>query len=139
MATLSRFDTELKELDQVIKEKKAVVSQADLTVQEFQHDIQVLTKDKTSAANKVAGLEATYEWIEQDKEWVTTFLHLDLVADGFCRQFGNPGTQYDWGGKSISELDHKVKELEENQRGMKRKINPKVMNMIDKWVDSACL
>lgn len=27
-----------------------------------------------------------------------------------------------------------MKELEENQRGMKRKINPKVMNMIDKWV-----
>ena len=68
MATLSRFDMELKELNQVIKEKKAMVSQADLNVQEFQHDIQVLNKDKTSSANKVASLEATYEWIEQDKE-----------------------------------------------------------------------
>ena len=27
-----------------------------------------------------------------------------------------------------------MKELEENQRGMKKKVNPKVMNMIDKWV-----
>ena len=60
---------ELKELNRVIKEKKAMVSQADLNVQEFQHDIQVLNKDKTSAANKVAGLEATFEWIAQDKEW----------------------------------------------------------------------
>ena len=68
MATLSRFDMELKELNRVIKEKKAMVSQADLNVQEFQHDIQVLNKDKTSAANKVAGLEATFEWIAQDKE-----------------------------------------------------------------------
>ena len=68
MATLSRFDTELKELDRVIKEKKAIISQADLSVQEILHDIQVLNKDKTSAANKVTGLEATYEWIEQDKE-----------------------------------------------------------------------
>jgi structural maintenance of chromosome 2 len=50
----------------------------------------------------------------------------------FCSQFGNPGTQYDWGGKTINDLDHKVKELEENQRGMKKKVNPKVMNMIDK-------
>lgn len=124
---------ELKELNRVIKEKKAMVSQADLSVQEFQHDIQVLTKDKTSAANKVAGLEATYEWIAQDKEWVATSFRL-LGANLRCRQFGNPGTQYDWGGKSITELDHKVKELEENQRGMKRKINPKVMNMIDKCV-----
>jgi structural maintenance of chromosome 2 len=75
MATLSRFDMELKELNRVIKEKKAMVSQADLNVQEFQHDIQLLNKDKTSAANKVAGLEATYEWIAQDNEWVVaTFL-----------------------------------------------------------------
>ena len=50
-----------------------------------------------------------------------------------CSQFGDPGTQYDWGGKSINDLDHKVKELEETQRGMKKKVNPKVMNMIDKW------
>jgi len=68
MATLSRFDMELKELNRVIKEKKAMVSQADLNVQELQHDIQVLNKDKTSSANKVASLEATYEWIEQDNE-----------------------------------------------------------------------
>ena len=34
-------------------------------VQEFQQDIQVLNKDKMSAANKVASLEeTTYEWIE---------------------------------------------------------------------------
>jgi structural maintenance of chromosome 2 len=56
----------------------------------------------------------------------------------FCRQFGNPGTQYDWGRKTIIDLDHKVKELEENQREMKKKVNPKVMNMIDKWVVFFC-
>ena len=66
----------------------------------------------------------------------TTFPSAFLGTDDplFRSQFGNPGTQYDWGGKTINDLDHKVKELEENQRGMKKKINPKVMNMIDKWV-----
>ena len=59
---------DLKELGKVIKEKKAMISQADLNVQELQHEIQVLNKDKTSAANKVSSLEATHEWIEQDKE-----------------------------------------------------------------------
>lgn len=73
MATLSHFDTELKELNRVIKEKKGIISQADLNVQEIQHDIQALNKDKTSAANKVTSLEATYQWIAQDQEWVTTF------------------------------------------------------------------
>ena len=83
MATLSRFDTELKELNRVVKEKKAMVSQADLNVQEFQHDIQVLTKDKTSASNKVGSLEATYEWIEQDKECGLLPLSFHILgADG---------------------------------------------------------
>ena len=68
--------------------------------------------------------------------FATTFPSTILGTDDplFCSQFGNPGTQYDWGGKTINDLDHKVKELEENQRGMKKKINPKVMNMIDKSV-----
>lgn len=81
MATLSRFDTELKELDRVIKEKKGIVTQADLSIQDILHTIQVLNKDKTSAANKVANLEATFEWIAQDKEWVATFVDLILDAD----------------------------------------------------------
>jgi hypothetical protein len=31
-------------------------------------------------------------------------------------------------------MKDRARELEEQQRGMKKKVNPKVMNMIDTWV-----
>ncbi|TFK38366.1 condensin complex subunit SMC2 [Crucibulum laeve] len=114
LATLSRFDTELKELDRAIKEKKAAVSQADLDLKQLVHDIQELSKEKTAAVNKVANLEKQYDWIEEDK-------HL----------FGKKGTQYDFAAVDVGRLRDKSTELAESQKGMKKKINPKVMNMID--------
>jgi len=70
MATLNRFDTELKELDRVIKEKKAVMTQADLDLGRIQHEVQSLSKEKTAANNTVAKLEQQYEWINQEKQCV---------------------------------------------------------------------
>lgn len=68
MATLSRFDTELKELEQVVKEKKALAHNKELHVQELQHKIQGLAKERTAATNQVANLEKQHEWIVQDQE-----------------------------------------------------------------------
>ncbi|KAF8147393.1 nuclear condensin complex protein [Crassisporium funariophilum] len=107
MATLSRFDTELKELDRVIKEKKSFVTQAEVDTQDLEHHIQTLKKEKTGVTNAIAKLEQEHEWIEQDKEWVE-------LAD------------VDFKG-----LQKKALELEEVQKGLKKKINPKVMNTID--------
>ncbi|KAF9005165.1 condensin complex subunit SMC2 [Cyathus striatus] len=114
LATLSRFDAELKELDKVIKEKKALVAQADLDLKQLEHDIQVLAREKSTAVNHVAALEKTYEWIQEDKD-----------------QFGKPGTPYDFTATDIPQLRNKANDLEEAKKGMKKKINPKVMNMID--------
>ncbi|KAF8907016.1 condensin complex subunit SMC2 [Gymnopilus junonius] len=114
MATLSRFDTELKELERVIKEKKAVIQQADLNVTELQHSIEVLETEKTKAMNVVARLEQQHEWIAHEKD-----------------QFNKPGTQYDFSSVDVEGLRKKAQELESSQEGLKKKVNPKVMNMIE--------
>lgn len=49
-------------------------------------------------------------------------------------QFGKPGTMYDFESMDIGQLKERANQLEESQKGMKKKVNPKVMNMIDKWV-----
>ncbi|KAG5730192.1 Structural maintenance of chromosomes protein 2 [Termitomyces sp. T112] len=113
-ATLSRFDNELKELANVIKEKKQAVSQAELDIKSHEHAVQVLNKEKAAAVNSVANLEKQYEWIAEDKD-----------------QFGKEGTPYHFAGQDIGRLREKAKELEESQKDMKKKVNPKVMNMID--------
>jgi structural maintenance of chromosome 2 len=48
--------------------------------------------------------------------------------------FGKTGTQYDFAATDVSKLKEKARELEEAQKGMKKKINPKVINMIDRCV-----
>ena len=70
MATLSRFDTELKALERVVKEKKAVIQQAELTLTELQHNIEVSKTELTKAKNFVENHEKMYEWIEHEKECV---------------------------------------------------------------------
>ena len=78
MATLSRFDTELKELDRIIKEKKLIISQIDLDLSRLQHEVQNLTKEKTTASNLVSKLEQQHDWIEQEKQLVS-FKIVDVV------------------------------------------------------------
>jgi structural maintenance of chromosome 2 len=41
---------------------------------------------------------------------------------------------YDFEGMDIGQSKERASQLEESQKGMKKKVNPKVMNMIDKWV-----
>lgn len=48
--------------------------------------------------------------------------------------FGKPGTQYDFGAMDVGALQAKAEELERKQSGAKKKVNPKVTNMIDTCV-----
>jgi structural maintenance of chromosome 2 len=54
------------------------------------------------------------------------------VADG--RFFGKKGSPYDFNGVNLNHARDQCRELESQQKGMGRKINTKVMNMIDKYV-----
>lgn len=58
---------------------------------------------------------------------VSTWL---VVAE--CRFFGKSGSPYDFQGVNLNQVTQQCRELEAQQKGMGRKINTKVMNMIDK-------
>ena len=59
-------------------------------------------------------MEREHDWIEEEKD-----------------NFGRSGTPYDFKGQNIAECKSSLKNLTERFQGMKKKINPKVMNMID--------
>ncbi|KAI0698009.1 condensin complex subunit SMC2 [Cytidiella melzeri] len=113
-ATLAGFDNELEELEKVIKAKKQSVSDADLEIKKIEHDVQSLGKERTAAMNHVQGLEKQFEWILEEQE-----------------QFGRRGGAYDFAALNMAQLKEKVKELESKSKGMKKKINPKSVNMTD--------
>ena len=67
-ATLTRYDSEIAELEGVVKTKKEELTDSDLKLKQLEHDIQVLGKDRTAAVNAVANLEQQHEWISEESE-----------------------------------------------------------------------
>ncbi len=65
---MTRFDNELKDLDEVIKGKKAAAGKADLQLKDLDHAVVNLNKEKVAATNYVSGLEKQFEWIVEEHE-----------------------------------------------------------------------
>lgn len=83
-------------------------------MQKLGHQLEKLHKDQQAAAQMVANMEGEHEWIEEEKD-----------------SFGRANTPYDFRGQNIAECRSTLRNLTERFQGMKKKINPKVMNMID--------
>lgn len=67
-ATLTRFDTELRELDEVIKAKKQEAADAELTIKKLEHDVQLLAKEKAGHVTGATNLEKQYDWIKEESQ-----------------------------------------------------------------------
>jgi structural maintenance of chromosome 2 len=113
-AKLNIFDDELRALEEATRSKNARITEEGLEMQKLSHQIEKVQKEQQAAMHSVTQLEKEHEWItdEQDK-------------------FGRAGTPYDFKRQNINECKATLKNLTERFQGMKKKINPKVMNMID--------
>ena len=113
-AKLHQFDDELRALDEATRSKNARIAEEGLELQKLGHQIERFHKEQETAADSVARLVAEHEWINDEKD-----------------NFGRAGTPYDYHGQNIGECKSTERNLRERFQGMKKKINPKVMNMID--------
>lgn len=113
-AKLNQFDDELRSLDEATRTKNARIAEEGLELQKLGHQIEKFNKEQHTAAESVSRLEADHEWIHDEKD-----------------NFGKTGTPYDFHGQNIAECKASLRNLTERSQGMKKKINPKVMNMID--------
>ncbi|KAK0547892.1 Structural maintenance of chromosomes protein 2 [Tilletia horrida] len=113
-ATLSHYDEELSTLREAGKAKRQEIADAELRVKAMRHDIEKAKQDCNSVEKQIKLLESQYEW---------------LITEN--RFFGQAGSAYDFGKHNMSDIRKTCKKLEEQQAGMKKKINPKVLNMID--------
>ncbi|KAK1139293.1 Structural maintenance of chromosomes protein 2 [Aspergillus melleus] len=113
-AKLTGFDDELRDLDATMKAKNSQITEEGLEMQKLGHQLEKLQKDQQAAAQAVAHMEDEHEWIADEKD-----------------NFGRPNTAYDFKNQNIAECKSTLRNLTERFQGMKKKINPKVMNMID--------
>ncbi|PHH73060.1 hypothetical protein CDD82_5671 [Ophiocordyceps australis] len=113
-AKLHLFDDELGALEEAMRSKNARIAEEGLEIQKLGHQIERFHKEQQGAADNVARLESEHEWIHDEKD-----------------KFGRSGTPYDFEGQNIGECKATLRNLTERFQGMRKKINPKVMNMID--------
>ena len=83
-------------------------------MQKLNHQIEKFHKEQQGAAQTLAQMENEHNWIAEERE-----------------MFGRANTPYDFKGQNIAECKSSLRNLTERFQGMKKKINPKVMNMID--------
>ncbi len=113
-AKLTGFDDELRELETAKTKKSKQITEESLEVQKLSHTVEKALKDSQGASQLVTALEKEHDWIADNKD-----------------QFGRGGTPYDFHGKNLNESRQLLKTVTERFQGMKKKINPKVMPMID--------
>ena len=97
-----------------MKSKSSQITEDGLEAQKLGHQLEKLQKDQHTASQAVAHMEQEHEWIADEKE-----------------HFGRANTPYDFQNQNIAECKATLRNLTERSQGMKKKINPKVMNMID--------
>lgn len=113
-AKLTGFDDELRDLEKAKSVKSKQITEESLEMQKLGHSTEKAKKDEAAAAQLVTALEKEHEWIAEEKD-----------------SFGRAGSPYDFHGKNVAESRASLKNVTERFQGMKKKINPKVMNMID--------
>ena len=101
-------------MEEAARLKASQITEEGLEMQKLGHQIEKFHKEQQTAVQTVASMETDHEWINDEKE-----------------NFGRPGTPYDFKGQNIAECKSSLRNLTERFQGMKKKINPKVMNMID--------
>ena len=55
-------------MERVIKEKKQAIADAELQIEQRDHEITTLKKEKVGAENHAANLEKQHEWIVEERE-----------------------------------------------------------------------
>ena len=111
---LSGFDDELQSLEEASRVKHQKITEEALELQKLGHEIDNFQKQQQAASHILHQLEKEHDWIEDERD-----------------NFGRQGTAYDFKSQNMVECKSSLKNITERFQGMKKKINPKVMNMID--------
>ncbi|RQM12186.1 hypothetical protein DD237_002827 [Peronospora effusa] len=112
---LTLCDQQLKELS--ARQSALSKRRSDLEIErkKAEHKISRMAKDESDAKMMVKKLEKAHPWIETEKEF-----------------FGREHTDYDFQRRDPSSANRRLLELKETQGALSKKINKKVMGMIEK-------
>lgn len=105
------FDEEINELTDLLASKNEELSQARLSIQKLNHDLE-------KANNNTAALKTRLDDLIKANEWLTD----ENVTNGIIQQYPDI---------NVEEYESQANVLGERFQNMKRKVNPNIMSMID--------
>ncbi|KAG0657548.1 Structural maintenance of chromosomes protein 2 [Maudiozyma exigua] len=108
---LFEIDEEVKELEDLIKNKKDLISQNELEAQKIKNDI-------NDYRNNSKNLQKRLEELVEEFSWLSDF---DMV-NGIVAQHE---------GINLSQFKERASRLEENYKILRPKVNPNIMSMIE--------
>ncbi|GAA5866699.1 hypothetical protein JCM3774_001962 [Rhodotorula dairenensis] len=111
---LKGFNDELDSLKEAINGRRGDIVESELQIAQIDKDVEKARREAKEATDKVAKRESEFEWIADE-----------------CQTFGKENSPYNFAGVDMRNVKDKCRQLEENHRAMKRKVNPKVLSMID--------
>ncbi|GAA5831466.1 hypothetical protein JCM11251_004033 [Rhodosporidiobolus azoricus] len=111
---LKGFNDELDSLKEAINGRKNAVVEVELEIAKVEKEVEKAKKEEKDAREKVNKREKEFDWIADE-----------------CQTFGKENSPYCFNGIDMRGAKEKCRQLEENHRKMKRKVNPKVLSMID--------
>ncbi|ORX55008.1 RecF/RecN/SMC protein [Hesseltinella vesiculosa] len=114
MASVKAHNEEMNELETLHKQKDKQVKSAQLELQKTQHELERQQKEQQSAQQLIESLEQEHDWILDQREL-----------------FGEPNSPYDFRNINLTDTRKNLQKLVSKRDAMRKKINVRVMNMID--------
>jgi structural maintenance of chromosome 2 len=111
---LSGIDDEVGTVESLLATKKKFTTDSKLEAQQLKHEVEKSKSTVDSVEAHIKSLETDFEWITEQAQY-----------------FGQTGTQYDYHKVNMAEAKANLKRLRDRIKGMKKNVNPKVMNMIE--------
>jgi structural maintenance of chromosome 2 len=112
---LAARNEELTELSDLHEKKSNALVELNLQVQKLTHENEKFAKEQQASQQIVADYEKNNDWIIDQRD-----------------SFGQPNTPFDYTQLNIPDARKELKQLRTNHDSMRKKINNRVMNMIDK-------
>ncbi|KAF0691055.1 Aste57867_17667 [Aphanomyces stellatus] len=112
---LNQCDNELKTLQSKFNEHQKAMNECDIESKKIDHRIQRIQKETSNAHSSVEHLLEAHAWIATERQY-----------------FGKEHTDYDFRQKDYPTAQKRLKALRESQGALSKKINKKVMGMIEK-------
>lgn len=111
---LQAFHEELAQLEQAQAAKRQALADAELAQQQLQHELERTEEECASLRRAIDALEQEHTWIATEHP-----------------HFGEAGGAYEFAKHDMASVAQTCARLAEQQSGLRRRVNPRVMNMID--------